>query len=70
MIFELCEELNSFLERHILEFLECLLGGNDGVVDILLISDWNIPELLAGSRICSCVSQVSNEYPNDFLSCI
>lgn len=59
------EELSNLVER-LLPLLnggvspcwECLLCGLDSVVQVLLASNWHIPQLLAGCRVDAVVDLV------------
>ena len=52
VVLELANQLLALLDRDLAPALKGLLRGLDGLVDILLGADWDVPELLAGDGIC------------------
>ena len=52
MVLELADQLLALLDRDLAPALKGLLRGLDGLVDILLSADWDVPELFAGGGVC------------------
>lgn len=61
MVLDLHEQLLPLLHRGVSPFLERPLRRYDRVVDILLGSNWAVPKLFAGHRVCgTMVSRSAN----------
>ena len=53
MVLELPNQLFPLLEWSLAPLLKRLLRRNNSIIDVLLGTDWDVPELLAGSGICA-----------------
>lgn len=52
---EFQQQLLSLLEWRVPPSRECLLSSHDGIVEVLVGRNWDVPKLLAGSRVHAMV---------------